>query len=244
MADTEAKAVSAKLEKAVFMVKMDGGDAKKLPVQFNPSQLQLSRSVKINRKTGVGRDDAGEAMDVASGGIGTLKVTLLFDAYSAYGTAQPTPPPPEPAPAALDKKVVAAVNGFKALVRYAPELHSVPKVTFVWGENLNFEGKVASISTRYTMFETDGTPVRAELEVEIWGEDKHEANARKNMPFESPDRTKSRFLPYGEQLWLLAGQEYGDPGQWKAIADANGILNPRAVNRARTVRVPSIRNTD
>ena len=39
---------------------------------------------------------------------------------------------------------------------------------------------------------------------------------------------------------MIAGQEYDDPGRWKVIAEANGILNPRRLERAMVLKVPSI----
>ena len=66
-------------------------------------------------------------------------------------------------------------------------------------------------------------------------------NLAEQLPFESPDRTKERTLTQGDQLWMIAGQEYSDPGQWKVIAEANDILNPRKLEGAVTLKVPSIR---
>ena len=61
------------------------------------------------------------------------------------------------------------------------------------------------------------------------------------LTFSSPDRTKERMLTEGDQLWMLAQQEYDDPAQWRAIAAANGILNPRQLAGARALKLPPIK---
>ncbi|MEG2074738.1 MAG: peptidoglycan-binding protein, partial [Angelakisella sp.] len=61
------------------------------------------------------------------------------------------------------------------------------------------------------------------------------------MPFESPNRTKERVLTEGDQLWMMAQQEYDNPALWKPIAAANGILNPRKLGGITSLKVPSIK---
>ena len=39
---------------------------------------------------------------------------------------------------------------------------------------------------------------------------------------------------------MLAAEEYGDPGSWRAIAEENGILNPRKVDYTRRLKVPAL----
>ena len=40
---------------------------------------------------------------------------------------------------------------------------------------------------------------------------------------------------------MVASREYDDPAQWKVIAEANDILNPRKLETAATLKVPSIK---
>ena len=130
---------------------------------------------------------------------------------------------------------------FYALLKFDHTTHQPPFVRFLWGDFLNFEGKITRSDVRYTMFGRNGIPVRAEVKLSILGEEAQMLAQSKQSPFESPDRTKERMLPYGDQLWMLANEEYGDPGMWKVIAESNGILNPRTFNQVAYLKVPSIR---
>ena len=58
-------------------------------------------------------------------------------------------------------------------------------------------------------------------------------------PLNSPDTTKYHTVRQGDSLWALAAQEYGDAGQWRAIAEANGLANPRTLRTGETLVVPA-----
>jgi nucleoid-associated protein YgaU len=62
----------------------------------------------------------------------------------------------------------------------------------------------------------------------------------KKSPLQSSDRTKQRMLKQGDQLWMIAGEEYENPGLWRDIARANGIDNPRILESGRKLIVPPL----
>ena len=57
---------------------------------------------------------------------------------------------------------------------------------------------------------------------------------------QSPDHTKRRTLKTGETLALIAHEEYDDPAEWRRIADANGIMDPRDVKPGTVLTLPPI----
>jgi nucleoid-associated protein YgaU len=61
-----------------------------------------------------------------------------------------------------------------------------------------------------------------------------------NIPRQSADRTKQKILKQGEHLWILASDEYEDPGMWRAIAKANGIANPRRLEAGKKMIIPRL----
>jgi hypothetical protein len=127
------------------------------------------------------------------------------------------------------------------LIKYNHEEHEPPHIGFIWGKSMFFVGKVRSQSVQYTVFDRNGTPIRAKLTMSIVGEEMIFNDQQNLYPHESPDRTKQRTLHYGDQLWMMAQQEYGDASYWKTIAEANGILNPRAIGGVMRLKIPSIR---
>ena len=44
----------------------------------------------------------------------------------------------------------------------------------------------------------------------------------------------------GDALWRIAAEEYGDPAQWRPIAAANNITNPRVLEPGTELIIPSI----
>lgn len=124
------------------------------------------------------------------------------------------------------------------LLKIDGELHSPPAVKFCWG-TLRFYGYVASVRANYTMFLSDGTPVRAKADV-VLKSLLNPDDGKRMSPFESPDRTKVRVLREKEQLWQYAWEEYGDAERWREIAAANGIADPLDVEAGMAIRLPAL----
>ncbi len=254
----------AKLEKAKLQVITNPNDIRSargeaLTVQFNPSEYSISRSVRPAVRRPIGQDANPEKQYAVSGDLAVLSVSLYFDTitdlhdFSLIGTAKQIKSggtsalKPALKQMAKDQLWRGSADGradtcaeMMRLLKFNRETHQPPVVVFFWGP-LEFEGRLESLNVHYTMFNPDGTPVRAKADLRIVGEEREAMNLAEQLPFESPDRTKERTLTQGDQLWMIAGQEYSDPGQWKVIAEANDILNPRKLEGAVTLKVPSIR---
>ena len=256
-----------KLEKAVLIRLHAGARAERFTVQFNPATYQITRGVTASKKRPVGKDCDEVKAQVVHGNMTTLSVELYFDSYSdlksfglsdlkdAASTVRDVAKTFGAGAGAGAAGAIAADMGktfllpevhtevnsvceqILGLIKYQPEEHVPPVVEFLWGD-LDFQGVILSSGVTYTMFAPDGTPVRAKLSLQLSGEERR--FLRGQYPFESPDRTKERLLPAGDQLWMLANAEYGDPGMWKEIAKANGVLNPRKLSGAMRLKVPSV----
>jgi nucleoid-associated protein YgaU len=57
----------------------------------------------------------------------------------------------------------------------------------------------------------------------------------------SPERTHAYLTREGDTLSRVAGQYYGRAGEWRAIAEANDLDDPRRLNPGVLLTVPSIR---
>ncbi len=242
-----------KLEKAsiFFVNNLTGLKENQIKVQFNPTQYSISRGNRVSTKAGVGKEADLTATQMTSEKLSTLSVELFFDTISDVDDVNLATGYPNPASGTSVgiQKTNSSLLGpdpgnlcdrFMTLLKYNAESHAPRMVCFVWG-TLKFKGYVSSSNAQYTMFAPDGTPVRATVRLSIEGEEEDVLSAKTANPFESPDRTKERVLPYGDQLWRMAYQEYDDPAQWKTIAEANGVLNPRGVTQSVALKVPSIK---
>jgi len=109
---------------------------------------------------------------------------------------------------------------------------------FCWGTFL-FEGFIESLTLRYTMFLPSGKPCRATANLSIKQYESAKDQLQRN-PRNSPDHTKRRTLKMGETLALIAHEEYDDAAEWRRIADANGIVDPREVKPGTVLLLPPI----
>ena len=101
---------------------------------------------------------------------------------------------------------------------------------------LPFVGVVESLSQDFTLFDSDGRPLRANLDVTFKEFLRPEEDKRRNDP-EFTTHTVKR----GDTLTSIAAEVLGDPARWRVIADANQLDNPRALETGLTLSIPKIR---
>ncbi|MEK0313959.1 CIS tube protein [Cohnella sp. 56] len=187
-------------------------------VLFNPGEyvLQAGNSYSWHSVPGLQSPIA----QFVSGEATTLTMDLFFDTYEK-GT-----------------DVRTHTSKISGLLQVDSDLHAPPLCRFVWG-SLNFKGVAEKVSQRFTMFLDTGIPVRATLNVTLRAV-LGMTEQYQQVPRQSADRTKQKTLKQDEQLWMLAAEEYEDPSKWRAIAEANGIDNPRRLPAGRKLTIPRL----
>jgi hypothetical protein len=206
----------ATLEKAK-VINVDTNDT--YDVLFNPKEYSVQKSVQWEPHKAPGLDTPEQ--EFTSGNPAVLSVELFFDTYE-------------------DRKDVRKEHTEK-IMRLAlvnADKHRPPLVMFSWG-GFSFKGVVESLALRYTMFLPDGKPCRATANLSIKEAQTAKEQLEKN-PRNSPDHTKRRTVKQGETLALIAHEEYDDAAEWRRIADANGILDPREVKPGTVLTLPPI----
>lgn len=189
-----------------------------IPVLFNPEQYDLSKSIKYGTTNIAGMTTP--VTQFASGDAETLSMELFFDT-----SEQRT-------------DVRAATELLDQLVTVDGDQHAPPRCRFVWG-SLVFKAVVESMEKSFTKFLPTGQPVRARINV-TFREYKPPSEQHNEEPRFSPDTTTVREVTGDETLWLIADEEYGDPGKWRRIAEANDLDNPRDLRPGRTLVVPEL----
>lgn len=220
------------LEKAEICPELGGN----IKVMFNPAEYNLQTGVNYSSINVPGMD--GPITQYISGAQDTLTVQLMFSTYQ--------PPRFDPS---QNKAVTVSDDQMIDVTRYTKKiydltkivgaLHRPPVCTFKWG-SLHFKGVVTDVRQRFTMFLSNGKPVRAVVDV-TFKSLINPLTSSKYAPFESPDRTKYRILDESGSLWQLAYEEYGDADKWKVIAEANGIADPLSVKAGMEIRLPPIK---
>lgn len=253
----------ASLTKAVIRT-INADKEIKVEAQFNPSELTIRHGLKPKKEKPVGASQKSQDDVSASASTEetTMNLSLYFDAFlmardlanrgnQGRDTASGGSGEDSEWEVSSDEtngqfeaavaEVSRCVHDLIRMARMNKDKHTEPQVQFSWGNGTSFTGYIRSVSTTYTLFDASGSPLRAKVDMGFVGEEDSLRQEAAQATPQSPDRTKERLMLETDQLWMLAHAEYGDASMWKTIARANGILNPRAVDRAVHLRLPSIR---
>jgi hypothetical protein len=227
-------------------------DTKEPPmaVQFNPTDLTFSKTAQFKPIDIPGLDSP--VLQFIGGGNETLTVELFFDTTdSGMGEGA--------------ESVTAWTDNFYYLVKQNPKTHAPPCCRFSWGiplteienagELTQVQGKdrltkavsnapfwftcvVESVERKFTLFSPEGVPLRARLTVKMR---EYKTLAQMVAELQSADHTKARVLKRRQRLEQIAADEYATPTEWRRIAEANGIDDPRRVSPGTTLVVPPMR---
>lgn len=230
----------ANLRKAKFKVFEPGGSETSIDVQFNPKSLSFDKKPKVADIPIPGLD--APLKQFVRGETETLSVELFFDTTDS-GTG------------AGARSVTTLTDAFYGLVKIDPQTHAPPICAFLWGAKFpgdslperhgnqrrtEFKGVVKDVKQEFQLFSPEGTPLRAVLTVAM---DEyrplHEQINQLNL--QSPDHNRVHVLERGQTLALVSYLHLDDAAEWRHIAEANGIDDPRRLEPGLALTVPPIR---
>ncbi len=225
--------------RAYLIAHWRAGDGDPIPVQYNPTELVLEKRVQFAEIAIPGL--TAPLQQFVRGQAEVLTVELFFDTSDKGMGVQAT-------------SVTTETDKIYSLARIEPLGHAPPPVTFHWGkgfpgENLasqldgqlreSFTGVLSSIRQTFSLFSAGGVPLRAKLAITL-NEYKTLRTQLDELNLSSPDRTHGHVLSRSDQLWSVAHRYYSRPNEWRRIADANGIGDPRRLEIGRRLAVPQI----
>lgn len=189
-----------------------------IPVMFNPPEYRIQ---KTNQFAEVGIPGLGSSLlQFVRGNSETLSMDLFFDTTDL----------------GVDVRVFTEL--VVSLTSLNAETHAPPSLMFIWG-SLIFPCVLESVTQQFDYFNTAGLPLRAKLAVSLKGRDLLE-DLLSSIPFESADRTKGVVVKSGDTLQAIAATEYGDPRQWRLIANASSVDNPLTIQPGQSLTVPPL----
>jgi nucleoid-associated protein YgaU len=200
---------------------------------FNPEKYTASRSVQFAEVPIPGLD--APVVQFVRGQSEKITLELFFDTTD-QGTVDPV------------TDVRTLTSQVYGLMNVLSETHAPPRLLLTWGEagqlfaygaNVSPWCVMESASQEFTLFSPGGVPVRAKVNVTLrdaWTIDQQLTQT----PRFSSDRTKFVQVKQGQTLSGIAWQQYNDPGQWRPIADANGLDNPRLLTPGTVLMIPSL----
>ncbi len=219
------KLVKAKLQEIKWNKKQEAypvNEDKTIKVQFNPETLTVNFS---NQKAG-GNQRGGSAIQFVGQGTTTLSLDLWFDVT----VAQPSGDDSEPLNDV--RKLTEKVNYFikpekKGSGKKAKWIP--PGVRFIWGTFL-FEGVMDSLNEKLEYFSEDGKPLRAMVSIKLSSQTIQfefggPESAESGRP-RTPGDQRQQQARAGETAQDVAARA-GQSDDWRAVAAANNIENPR-----------------
>jgi len=203
-----------------------------VPCMFNPEQLTVEKSNKFAEVAIPGL--ASPVYQFVRGNARTVSLDLFFDTYEEgidvrFFTDRVT---------GWDAGSMfsSLPDAAKGLMDIDSDLHAPPVCLFVWGLFI-FQCIIEKVSKKFTMFHPLGIPVRATLNVSL-KEYREPAVQIRELKLQSADITKGWVVKKGDSLWSIAAKEYGNPADWRLIAYANDIENPRELEPGKRLVIP------
>ena len=194
-------------------------DAATVPLHFNPSEYKVKKENTFAEVPIPGLESP--PLQYVRGGARVLTMDVLVDTSDDLSNVR--------------EKYVEKIEG---LLAQNEKLHAPPIVEFGWAEQV-FRGVLTSLEITYTLFHSDGTPLRAKLTISI--KEYRPVDVRlKNASLTSPDVEKQYVVRAGETLSSISGAVFRDPAHWRDLALANGISDPRSVAPGTVLTIPRL----
>lgn len=125
----------------------------------------------------------------------------------------------------------------KCAYDFKSETHRPRFLIVYWGSEINFRCVLSNLDINYTLFNPDGTPLRAKLTatfLNFVAKEERLAEDRQS----SPDLTHYRKMEQGNRLDLLTHNIYNDPKYLLQVAKANTLSSIRNVPAGRELYFP------
>lgn len=227
------------LQKAMLVATYHDGSMEFFEVQFNPTEFSLDKGAQIAEIAIPGLDSP--LLQFVRGQNEKMTVDLFFDTTeSGMG------------PGATS--VTTLTDRVYELVKIEPARHAPPVCSFLWNSKFpggdlspqagnqrrtEFQCVVESIKQKFTLFSPEGIPLRATLTLTL-REYKTLDEQLRQLNLSSPDRTHSHTVQQGNTLSSIAAKYYRRSGEWRYIAEANSIEDPRRITPGTFFTIPPI----
>ena len=190
---------------------------------FRPKEYTFTKTNTWSSEEVIGSNVP--ALTAFSGGAMTLKMDLFFDTYEKGEDVRKYTNK-------IWKLMMVETDNVGADGKGWP-----PQCEFRWGQAWSFQAVITNLVQKFTLFLSDGTPVRSTLTVSF----KQAAEAGK-YPGQNPTTVskpgyRTRRVKQGETLERIAFEEYGDANHWRFLADVNHLDNPMNLNQGQMLAI-------
>ncbi|MFD0153933.1 CIS tube protein [Streptomyces sp. NPDC055721] len=208
-----------------------GGRLGEVKFQFNPDQLQLSRSANWHTEPAVAYT-RGAPPKFTGSRPAQLQVEVFLDRSD------------DPTSNDVQQQVELLLSCCEVTQQsISAKAPSPPWVKFSWGSfsTVRFVAYVTSVSATYTLFSPSGIPIRATCSLALT--EVSTATKGQNPTSGALSARRVHRTVAGDSLASLAWREYGDATRWRVIAEANGIDDPMRLRPGTELLLPSTTET-
>lgn len=207
-----------------------------LPIEalFNPNTYSITKSVSWTSATpnsqsagGTDRKKNAPPLQFGGGESRSLSLDLFFDTTEETNEAK--------------RDVRNLTNQIAKLTRIVRDLdpQRPPICVVSWGRatppgsDFPFTGVISQLTQSFSLFLSDGRPVRANLTATFIEYLDPTKDALENDP-----EFTTRLVKRGDTLSSISAEVYGDPTLWRVIAEANRLNDPRRVPVGLRLNIP------
>lgn len=193
----------------------------KLPI--NPESF--TRNLKVERDTTKGTGDDQTNPKFTGTAPEELKIEFILDGTATMeGYLE----------SLKDMPVKDQLRKFlECVYNYDGTIHSPRYLKIHYGSEVKFDCVLTALDINYTLFHSDGSPLRAKLTATFLQYVSPEKRARKKGS--SPDLTHKRIVKAGDRLDLMTFKIYDSPSYFLQVAMKNELTNVRRLKPGKEI---------
>jgi nucleoid-associated protein YgaU len=191
---------------------------------FNPYEYSVSKTNTYKQER-QNRSDV-PSFEFEKAGPQTLKLNLVFDTYES------------------DEDVSLTTNKLWKLMESKTRREGnrnkkvpPPEVAFEWGV-FRFVAVITDMTQTFTLFKSDGTPVRAQVEVTFTQHKDVDDYPNQNPTSGGGEVERVWRVIAGDRIDTIAYEVYGDATRWRVIAAYNHLDNPAELRAGQHLLIP------
>lgn len=198
------------------------GKSSGIACMFNPYEYKVSKQNSYAEKPA--NRSTTPHFEFSKSGPQTLSLSLLFDTFES------------------GQDVSVVTNQLWKLMEPKTDTggkqkEPPPEVAFEWGV-FRFQAVITSMTQTFTLFQKDGTPVRAKVDVTFTQHVDENDYPRQNPTSGGGPLRRLWVVRAGERLDAIAAETLGSAARWRQIAEANGLSNPLALRPGQQLAIP------
>jgi nucleoid-associated protein YgaU len=204
----------------------DKGDAIVVRCAFNPKEYGITKKNKWQAPPAKGQNLA--EYEFGGGDPATMTLNLMFDTFETGKDVRTE----------YTNKVWALMNIDASLHDNLSKVGRPPQVLFQWGQAFGFVAVITSITQKFVLFDDEGVPLRATLDVSF-----QQVKEIDKLPPQNPTSggvggSHEWTVKDGDSLASIAYAEYGDSNAWRPIADVNRLTQVRRLRPGLILEIP------